>query len=861
MRRCPKTGYIRLIAAYCILFGLVGCADPSAGDRAEAAADPADQALQTRPRVVPSDLEAANEAFRARRYEEAERRFRELLRQAAGPPLAEERLAAYHGLIRVLISRGSYQEAADHLAALSAECGGAPGCEARRAHLAASRHHRLGDQKAAEAEALESIRLAELAGAADVLADARSMLANVYSLLGRHQDAARIHEQSLAAERRGSDPQRLATALNNLAIDYRHLGRYRAAIPLFEESAEVSRAAKDTESEARALYNLGLLYSVNGDLDRAITMIRRASELVAQIGNAFGMGITADALGQLYGHAGNFERARDYQLRAIRFNAAAKQAYGEVGSTGALGVLERKMGRLDESAAHLTRAVALSETNGLAEPGVEFRIELALTRSLQERHDEALALIETAEAQARAQAEASLQFAARAARASIVERLGRAEEATALYLESIDALEGWRGKLDFDDLSMNVADRHAGIFEGAIRGLVLQGREPAAFEVAERARARALLHAMVGRPGPVAVSNARLQPAAQGVAAARDVLRAPGAAMLAFFWGEQHVYGWFLDAEGVRAMRLGDSAELGALVEFVRLAAADGTSELDWRPAARAAYRALIAPLAEAVPERLVVIPDGPLARLPFEVLVADGSGQPLGARTRITYGPSSSVLAALRHRRMEHAAGAMLSLGYSPDGRDSRYPKIRHAPGEARAVARILGREDSRHIIGSGATLQRWLEAKPGAYRMLHLATHAMLDDRHPDNSHLLFADGRLDLARIRALQLSAQLVSLSACETALGREYRGEGLVGFSHAFLAAGAQALLASHWPVADHLAADFMTSFYERLAKGEAIEDALLHVRKAWMLEDDARSHPAAWGAFVLIGAPPARPIA
>jgi CHAT domain-containing protein len=112
---------------------------------------------------------------------------------------------------------------------------------------------------------------------------------------------------------------------------------------------------------------------------------------------------------------------------------------------------------------------------------------------------------------------------------------------------------------------------------------------------------------------------------------------------------------------------------------------------------------------------------------------------------------------------------------------------------------------------------------------------------------------ESTLDLAAIRRLRLRADLVTLSACETALGRRVRGEGVIGLSHAFLGAGARATLVTLWRIADRSAADFMQAFYNELHAGMPPAQALLVVRRRWVLAGGAQGHPSHWAPFVLVG--------
>jgi CHAT domain-containing protein len=151
--------------------------------------------------------------------------------------------------------------------------------------------------------------------------------------------------------------------------------------------------------------------------------------------------------------------------------------------------------------------------------------------------------------------------------------------------------------------------------------------------------------------------------------------------------------------------------------------------------------------------------------------------------------------------------------------------------------------------LLGRRATRDRWLARDPGRYRFLHFAAHALVDDERADRTVLVLADGGLALSDIRRLRLTAELVTLSACETALGRNVRCEGIVGLPHAFLAAGARGALVSLWRVGDRSTADFMQRFYGEVAVDHHPAEARRRARRPAAGE----AAPAVWSAFVLVG--------
>ncbi len=339
------------------------------------------------------------------------------------------------------------------------------------------------------------------------------------------------------------------------------------------------------------------------------------------------------------------------------------------------------------------------------------------------------------------------------------------------------------------------------------------------------------------------------------------------------FWGDSAAYGWWVTGTEIRGGRLGRVDSLGAALDFLRRAI-ERDRAVPWRPVASRIYRQMVAPLEPSGTGPIFAVVDGPLTRVPLEVLVPAIDSAPLGAVRDIVYGPSASVLAALAGTaRPPGWERTMLAVGnprassrdQTDDGTEPLRGEDRHlnlpfAEYEAKEIGALYRDQGSDVLVGREVTLAGWMAQKPGRYRYLHFAAHATVSDREPDQSRLLFADGVLDARAIRDLELSAELVTLSACETAAGRRVRGEGVVGLSHAFLSAGARSALVTLWPVTDRSTALFMTALYRELHDGRAPAQALRLVRQRWIEGKGPTSHPAAWAPFVLIGDPiPPRP--
>lgn len=266
-----------------------------------------------------------------------------------------------------------------------------------------------------------------------------------------------------------------------------------------------------------------------------------------------------------------------------------------------------------------------------------------------------------------------------------------------------------------------------------------------------------------------------------------------------------------------------------------------------YRPCAASLYRKLFEPVASLiVTNKIILVGHGPLHYLPFGALF-DGQ-KTLTDRYAIRLMPSASVLSFLVSRTIPQA-GRVLILG-NPKLKDPKYD-LAFAQEEALAIGKI--HPGSKILLRSEATASA-LIANARQYRLLHLAAHGVFNPDQPLASALLLApdqshSGLLTASDLYTLSLDADLVTLSACETALGKVSTGDDVVGFTRGFLYAGAKSLLSSLWQVDDRATRDLMVAFYsnlKKMSKDEALRQAQISVKAKY-------PHPYYWAAFVLTG--------
>lgn len=313
----------------------------------------------------------------------------------------------------------------------------------------------------------------------------------------------------------------------------------------------------------------------------------------------------------------------------------------------------------------------------------------------------------------------------------------------------------------------------------------------------------------------------------------------------------------------VRRLGIGREALDRRIVEFVQSLE---QRDLAYRQPARNLYDLILgrAGVRYDAAKSLRIVPDGPSWRLPFHALI-DERGRHLIERVPISYSPSLALTRTAPARGS--ASRALLAFG-DPAIRSETASMTRalyrnvtlgrlpDAAAEAQAIARLYG--NSKVRVGVDAREIAFKDDAP-AYRVLHLAAHSIVDDHAPMFSSIVLAasgdnpleDGLLEAREIAGLDLRADLAVLSACDTARGAVTAGEGVVGLSWAFLAAGVPTTVVSQWKVGSASTADLMIAFHQELRAGGAIP-AALRTAMLTLRRDSRWQHPFYWAPFVVI---------
>jgi CHAT domain-containing protein len=298
------------------------------------------------------------------------------------------------------------------------------------------------------------------------------------------------------------------------------------------------------------------------------------------------------------------------------------------------------------------------------------------------------------------------------------------------------------------------------------------------------------------------------------------------------------------------------------------------------RPAYSAALRGLYDLLIKPVGAQLhgvrslYIIPDGALWDAPFQALQS-AAGRYLLEDHAVCYAPSLSVLNEMMKTNGVKSQTSLLAFGNPLAGRETvaqlldakRGEGFEPLPGaekEVASLAQIFGPDQSKVFTGADAD-ERQFKSLASGYDIIHFATHGVLDNRQPLYSYLLLAnsggdkdeDGLLEAREVMNLNLRADLVALSACDTARGRIGAGEGVIGMSWAFFVAGCRTTVVSQWKVNSAGTAELMIGFFQNL-KGGAVKNGMtkaeaLRLAALKLMKSPRYQHPFYWAGFVIVG--------
>lgn len=424
--------------------------------------------------------------------------------------------------------------------------------------------------------------------------------------------------------------------------------------------------------------------------------------------------------------------------------------------------------------------------------------------------------------------------------------LGNKSEAAAAMQRALAGFDKVRSRFRSEEFKMGVFSDLQAVFERAVDLYSELGDARMALEMSERSRARALLDAVRGRAS-LASDHALRGGASVDLATLQRTLRADER-VVQFHSLPQHLRVWVVGPDSIEAKTLPIKRdELVELVDGFRNSVVRGR-----RVAVTNAERmgeGLLGPLGLAPGQRLIFVPHGALHYLPFQALRIHG--RYVIEQHPVAVAPSMSLAVQLA-QRSPHVLPTLTAFGNPLI--EAKYD----LPGSEAEVKRLAQLFPANTVfMGAQATKTQFRSVASGS-PIMHVAAHAEADEVDPLYSRILLAneDGQQSfLEAHEILELPMQgtaLVTLSACESGLGRVAQGDEVLGFTRSFLTAGSASLIASLWPVSDDATEVLMSTLYGELAQGKDLQLAMQAGQLA-VLKDPKMAHPFFWAPFNLIG--------
>jgi CHAT domain-containing protein len=753
--------------------------------------------------------------------------------------------------------------------------------------------------------------------------DKRGM-ASLYTNIGIAHDRQGKYSLALENLRKGlglnealGDKRGMSLAMANIGNIYKELNDYPEALFWYQKALAIFQEQKAQGAIATVYQNIAEIYRLQNVYPQSLEYYQKALMLHEEFGNKGGAAAALDSIGMLYSDQSDYRKSLEYFNKSLKIREEIGAKVGIAQTLHNLGKSHFYLGDYADALALDDRATAMAKAIGEPEIVWYSRTSAGMTlRALgqfeqaKQALSDAIATVEAMRAETFAGEEEQRMF--------FTDRIAPYQEMVGLLVaekhtgEALLYAERGKGRMLLDVLqegkvpitkAMTVEEREReGQLEAQLVALnkLVQRASSANMDLAEVAKLKQRLddarltysdfraNLYIAHP-ELKIQRGQVQLITLEEAA--RLLPDKQTAILEFTVGERETQLFSLttnendaSSSDLRAYPIGIKADdLEKRVKKFRQQVAD--RDLAFGAAARDLYDLLIKP-AEAQlrgKKRLLIVPDLCLWDMPFQVL-QPSRGHYVVEDFAMAYAPSLTVLREMtslgrREKRLPHSDGPLLLAMANPvlgqetvkraseADRNEALGPLPEAEQEVHSLERLYGAGATEVFTGAQAR-EDLFKAEAGKFRILHLATHGLLNDRSPMYSYVLLSqggpdsheDGMLEAWEIMRLDLQADFVVLSACETARGTIGAGEGVTGLAWAFFVAGVPTTVASQWKVESTSTSRLMLDFHEALKalekRGVRFSAAsALQQAETKLLHDKKYSHPFYWAGFVVVGDP------
>src|SRR6476469_1016821 len=723
-------------------------------------------------------------------------------------------------------------------------------------------------------------------------------LGNVYSELGEKQKALDYLSQSLPLSRAVGDRRGEAVTLNNIGQVYSELGEKQKALEYFSQSLPLRRAVGDRGGEAATLNNLGNVYSELGEKQKALEYYSQSLPLSRAIGDRSGEAATLNNIGSVYSELGEKQKALEYYSQSLPLSRAVGDRSGEATILSNIAYVKRDQNNLTEALNDIESSLKIIENlrTKIASPELrssyfatvqnyyEFYIDLLM--QLHKTHPQSGYDTKALEASERSRARSLLELLQESnanIREGISPDLLQQEKSLQLQLDAIE-------KQRIEAISRpNPNQTKIAEIDKQRLALLEQYQQ-----IQSGIRTASPRYAALTQPQPLTLPEIQKQ------------ILNDNTILLQYSLGKDRSYLWVVTSTGLTSYELPKRADIETTAVAFRTAVTSPTQRDIPKKVAEASAnlgKLILQPAAAKLGnKRLLIVPDGVLHYTPFSALtLPQTAGQntnvPLITEHEIINLPSASSLAILRQNSGDRtpASKTLAILAdpvFSPDderikgkitqattekleannlglNRSLRASEIAWPPKrlpftrqEAQTISSLFPSASSSQIFDFDASRTTATDGNLVNYQIIHLATHGLANSKNPELSGIVMSmvddkgnivNGFLRLTDIFNLKLAANLVVLSACQSGMGQNVKGEGMVGLTRGFMYAGAQRVAVSLWSVDDEGTAVLMQKFYQKMVQQKLAPAAALRAAQIEMMQQEKWKSPYYWAAFNLQG--------
>ncbi|BAY33799.1 TPR domain protein [Nostoc carneum NIES-2107] len=715
-------------------------------------------------------------------------------------------------------------------------------------------------------------------------------IGNVYRSASKPEKALDYYNQALQLWRaQGALFQEFAT-LTGLIRAYESLKDYPKALDTANQALTLAKKQQSTFSEASALGLLGRVYLAAGDYQKSLDFSQQANSKFRALGLLSGEANTFRNLGKVYNALKQYQQAIENYNQELTLLRQLGDRTGEAETLYNIAVSERDRNNLEAARNQIESTIKIVEdirtrvtsqdlrTSYFAsvQKYYEFYIDLLMRSHKQQpsKGYDALAL----QASERARARSLLDLLAEA-NADIREGIDpKLLESERSLQKQLDAQEKLSLKLSSSGNKTEIQN-----LEKQTETLLEQYRQLQA-----KIRATSPRYAALTQPQTLSLKQIQQQ------------ILDDNTLLLEYALGEERSYLWAVSKNSITSYELPKRAEIAAAVQEFRKVLISPIQRTSPAAAATPLTKMILAPVAQQLGQRrLVIIADGALQYIPFAALntpsAKTNSYEPLAVNHEIITLPSASTLAVLRQetagrkpapKALAVIADPIFSLndervkvkpptqGNSNQNLDLQqlsrsareasiaFDRLPFTRQEADTILSLVPAKERKQAYDFAANRSVATDTQLSQYRIIHFATHGILNSQNPELSGVVLSlfdetgkpqNGFLRLHDIFNLKLPAELVVLSACETGLGEEVKGEGLIGLTRGFMYAGSPRVLVSLWSVDDRGTSELMKKLYSKMLQQGLKPAAALRAAQVEMWRNPDYSAPYFWAPFTLQG--------